>query len=416
MYLNTLYCILSEICLLTNAKRTASVRAATYVNLYSLSVEHFKDVLERYPVMRRTMESVAAERLTKIGKNPSIVSSRADLDEDQKLLNEIVMESTPVVTSASEDDDNSDDSSGSSKSAKPKKKFKFDFGAKLQKITEERKSRSRENLKDASESKFKSMLRKAPSGPNLFGLLAPPTSALDKKRSGSVGANLGMIDEVCDSTDNVHEKRRKLTFGNKFFNVFDYKDHKKKRSSSRSSVNDESPTSDQNNMQYLKVPYESGKSKDHSKTHSKKKDKSHDSKSHVRRASHSDIKSGTESKSSELNRSHEDGVSVGSNEGKVKVNFSVGNSESHGKVKVNFSLPSDDESIHEDCMKDEDKKPLTPELKKRSMKKPVPTVVKSSELSGKGRVTNDFEQALLIPVDDAADKETCNGKTGESMV
>ena len=396
MYLYLL-CI-SEICLLTNAKRTASVRAATYVNLYSLSVEHFKDVLERYPVMRRTMESVAAERLTKIGKNPSIVSSRADLDEDQKLLNEIVMESTPVVTSASEDDENSDDSSGSSKSAKPKKKFKFDFGAKLQKITEERKSRSRENLKDASESKFKSMLRKAPSGPNLFGLLAPPTSALDKKRSGSVGANLGMIDEVCDSTDNVHEKRRKLTFGNKFFNVFDYKDHKKKRSSSRSSVNDESPTSDQNNMQYLKVPYESGKSKDHSKTHSKKKDKSHDSKSHVRRAS--DSKSGTESKSSELNRSHEDGVSVG-------------NSES--KVKVNFNIPSDDESIHEDYTKDEDKKPLTPELVKRSLKKPVPTVIKSSELSGKGRVNNDFEQALLIPVDDTAD-ETCNGKTDESMV
>ena len=393
-----LFCI-SEICLLTNAKRTASVRAATYVNLYSLSVEHFKDVLERYPVMRRTMESVAAERLTKIGKNPSIVSSRADLDEDQKLLNEIVMESTPVVTSASEDDENSDDSSGSSKSAKPKKKFKFDFGAKLQKITEERKSRSRENLKDPSESKFKSMLRKAPSGPNLFGLLAPPTSALDKKRSGSVGANLGMIDEVCDSTDNVHEKRRKLTFGNKIFNVFDYKEHKKKRSSSRSSVNDESPTSDQNNMQYLKVPYESGKSKDHSKTHIKKKDKLHDSKLNLRRFS--DSKSGTDSKSSET-KSHEDAVSVA-------------NSES--KVKVNFSLPSDDDSIHEDCMKDEDKKPLTPELKKRSLKKAtVPSVVKSSELSGKGRVTNDFEEALLIPVDETANNETCNGKSDESMV
>ena len=342
------------------------------------------------------MESVAAERLTKIGKNPSIVSSRADLDEDQKLLNEIVMESTPVVTSASEDDENSDDSSGSSKSAKPKKKFKFDFGAKLQKITEERKSRSRENLKDSSESKFKSMLRKAPSGPNLFGLLAPPSS-LEKKRSGSVGANLGMIDEVCDSTDNVHEKRRKLTFGNKIFNVFDYKDAKKKRSSSRSSINDDSPTSDNKNMQYLKVPPESGKSKD-SKVHSKKKDKSSEKKSQVRRAS--DSKSGIESKSSDL-KGHEDSVSVG-------------NSES--KAKVNFSLPSDDESINEDYMNDEDKKPLTPELAKRSLKKPVPSVIKSSELSGKGRVSNDFEQALLIPVDDTTDNEQCNGKTEESIV
>ncbi|KAK2718962.1 hypothetical protein QYM36_006093 [Artemia franciscana] len=52
-----------EICLLTNAKRVASVRAETYCNLFSLSVEHFNAVLEQYPLMRRTMESVAAERL-----------------------------------------------------------------------------------------------------------------------------------------------------------------------------------------------------------------------------------------------------------------------------------------------------------------------------------------------------------------
>ena len=51
-----------EICLLTNARRTASVRAETYCNLFSLSVEHFNTVLDSYPLMRRTMESVAAER------------------------------------------------------------------------------------------------------------------------------------------------------------------------------------------------------------------------------------------------------------------------------------------------------------------------------------------------------------------
>ncbi|CAE1279423.1 HCN2 [Acanthosepion pharaonis] len=109
-----------EICLLTNAKRVASVRSETYVNLYSLSVEHFNAVLDNYPVMRRTMESVAAERLSKIGKNPSIVSSRADLEEDQKLVNEIVMESTPIPTSASEDEDRESDDSYETK---PKKKF-----------------------------------------------------------------------------------------------------------------------------------------------------------------------------------------------------------------------------------------------------------------------------------------------------
>ena len=52
-----------EICLLTNARRVASVRAETYCNVFSLSGDHFNAVLETYPLMRRTMESVAAERL-----------------------------------------------------------------------------------------------------------------------------------------------------------------------------------------------------------------------------------------------------------------------------------------------------------------------------------------------------------------
>ena len=52
-----------EICLLTNARRVASVRAETYCNLYSLHKEHFNEVLGSYPFMKRAMESVAAERL-----------------------------------------------------------------------------------------------------------------------------------------------------------------------------------------------------------------------------------------------------------------------------------------------------------------------------------------------------------------
>lgn len=44
------------------SRRVASVRAETYCNLFSLSVEHFNSVLDQYPLMRRTMESVAAER------------------------------------------------------------------------------------------------------------------------------------------------------------------------------------------------------------------------------------------------------------------------------------------------------------------------------------------------------------------
>ena len=51
-----------EICLLTNARRVASVRAETYCNVFSLHVDHFNAILGSYPFMRRTMESIAAER------------------------------------------------------------------------------------------------------------------------------------------------------------------------------------------------------------------------------------------------------------------------------------------------------------------------------------------------------------------
>jgi CRP-like cAMP-binding protein len=51
-----------EICLLTNARRVASVRAETYCNVFSLSVNQFNTVLDMYPLMRKTMETVAAER------------------------------------------------------------------------------------------------------------------------------------------------------------------------------------------------------------------------------------------------------------------------------------------------------------------------------------------------------------------
>ncbi|TGZ64939.1 hypothetical protein CRM22_006107 [Opisthorchis felineus] len=79
-----------EICLLTNARRVASVRAETYCNVYSLDRASFLEVLDNYPLMRRTMESVAAERLNKIGRDPLVVSKRKDLYDDLKLVNEIV--------------------------------------------------------------------------------------------------------------------------------------------------------------------------------------------------------------------------------------------------------------------------------------------------------------------------------------
>lgn len=62
-----LFLFVPEICLLTKGRRTASVRAETYCRLYSLSVENFNEVLEEYPMMRRAFETVAIDRLDRIG-------------------------------------------------------------------------------------------------------------------------------------------------------------------------------------------------------------------------------------------------------------------------------------------------------------------------------------------------------------
>ncbi|VDP02696.1 unnamed protein product [Schistosoma curassoni] len=97
----------NEITLLTNTRRTASVKAVVYSNLYSLDRESFLSVLENYPLMRRTMESVAAERLNKIGQNPSIVSNREDLKEDLSLVKEIVSSAvTPEDSSSGPETEN----------------------------------------------------------------------------------------------------------------------------------------------------------------------------------------------------------------------------------------------------------------------------------------------------------------------
>ncbi|XP_064786757.1 potassium/sodium hyperpolarization-activated cyclic nucleotide-gated channel 1-like [Oncorhynchus masou masou] len=65
-----------EICLLTRGRRTASVRAETYCRLYSLSVDNFNQVLEEYPMMRRAFETVALDRLDRIGKRNSVLQHK----------------------------------------------------------------------------------------------------------------------------------------------------------------------------------------------------------------------------------------------------------------------------------------------------------------------------------------------------
>ncbi|KAM9481539.1 potassium/sodium hyperpolarization-activated cyclic nucleotide-gated channel 3 [Clarias gariepinus] len=76
-----------EICLLTRGRRTASVRADTYCRLYSLSVDNFNEVLEEYPMMRRAFETVALDRLDRIGKKNSILQHKVQHDLNSGALN-----------------------------------------------------------------------------------------------------------------------------------------------------------------------------------------------------------------------------------------------------------------------------------------------------------------------------------------
>jgi len=65
-------------------------------------------VLEHYPVMRRTMETVAAERLNKIGQDPSVVTTRDSVEADINMVNEIIRQTTPrpSVSDSTDESDN----------------------------------------------------------------------------------------------------------------------------------------------------------------------------------------------------------------------------------------------------------------------------------------------------------------------
>ncbi|KAM5230858.1 potassium/sodium hyperpolarization-activated cyclic nucleotide-gated channel 2 isoform 2-T2 [Hipposideros larvatus] len=97
-----------EICLLTRGRRTASVRADTYCRLYSLSVDNFNEVLEEYPMMRRAFETVAIDRLDRIGKKNSILLHKVQHDlhsgvfnnQENAIIQEIVKYDREMVQQA----------------------------------------------------------------------------------------------------------------------------------------------------------------------------------------------------------------------------------------------------------------------------------------------------------------------------
>ncbi|CAL8317721.1 unnamed protein product [Lota lota] len=94
-----------EICLLTKGRRTASVRADTYCRLFSLSVDHFNEVLEEYPMMRRAFETVAIDRLDRIGKKNSLLLQKFQKDlnagvfntQENEILKQIIRQDREMV-------------------------------------------------------------------------------------------------------------------------------------------------------------------------------------------------------------------------------------------------------------------------------------------------------------------------------
>ena len=69
---------LAEICLLTNARRTASVIAKTTCDVFILSAEDFREVLEEHPNMRSVMEMEAEKRLTSMGTSVDLATDQQE--------------------------------------------------------------------------------------------------------------------------------------------------------------------------------------------------------------------------------------------------------------------------------------------------------------------------------------------------
>ena len=60
------------------------MRSDTYCRLFSLSVDNFNEVLEEYPMMRRAFETVAIDRLDRIGKNAGSEEREREREREER--------------------------------------------------------------------------------------------------------------------------------------------------------------------------------------------------------------------------------------------------------------------------------------------------------------------------------------------
>ncbi len=102
------------------------------------------------------MESVAAERLNKLGKNPSIISTRHDLKRDAAVLKDIITRATPLPSSNSDEETSS--LSSSSRLSLSSNEELNDYQNNLNK--KRRKKRSKRKRKSSSsDKKFQKLSR-----------------------------------------------------------------------------------------------------------------------------------------------------------------------------------------------------------------------------------------------------------------
>lgn len=80
---------LPEICLLTNARRTATIVAKSVCDIYILHADDFRRVVDEYPEMRQLMESVATRRLSRMGKPVDLTTYESKDYEASKLQSSI---------------------------------------------------------------------------------------------------------------------------------------------------------------------------------------------------------------------------------------------------------------------------------------------------------------------------------------
>jgi len=156
------------------------------------------------------MESVAAERLNKLGKNPSIISTRHDLKRDAAVLKNIIDRATPQPSSddSSQDQDNQEEQEQTDSSLTSNENKQMNLNDELEKLNRrKRRTRRKQRRKSSSPDKsFKKLsrlflaapsptlnltsnenrtqLRKSPSTPwSLFRKSGSPTPSLHNQTS-----------------------------------------------------------------------------------------------------------------------------------------------------------------------------------------------------------------------------------------